>query len=168
MRAHLTSRTRQTRRLRTGIAGTCLVAGLLVIAMCARPGLRVSFAQSASTQSEAAQAEASAAQPVPAGETKPADNKPGETPASAANTQAPAQDQPTKQEVTAVPAGQQQTERLEADPRQTEIVDDSANLLKLANSLKAEVDKTTQDTLSLVVIRHADEIERLAHKMRTK
>jgi hypothetical protein len=30
------------------------------------------------------------------------------------------------------------------------------------------VDKTTADTLSLAVIRRADEIEKLAHKMRTK
>jgi hypothetical protein len=38
----------------------------------------------------------------------------------------------------------------------------------LANSLKAEMDKTTRDTLSVAVIRRAGEIEQLAHKMRTK
>jgi hypothetical protein len=36
-------------------------------------------------------------------------------------------------------------------------------LLKLATELKAEVDKTTKDTLSLSVIRKADEIEKMAH-----
>jgi hypothetical protein len=38
----------------------------------------------------------------------------------------------------------------------------------LANSLKAEIDKTTKDTLSVTVVRKADEIEHLAHKMRSK
>jgi hypothetical protein len=55
-----------------------------------------------------------------------------------------------------------------ADPRQREIYDDSANLLKLANSLKAEVNKSTADQLSLAVVREAEEIEKLARKMRTR
>jgi len=163
MRTKSTSRLKRRRRLRTGVAGACLIAGLLVIAMCARPGLRVSFAQSASTQSEAAQAEANAAQPIPAGESKPADNKQGETTASASNGRAPAQDQPAKPEVKAAAADAGQ-----ANAGQAEIVDETANLLKLANTLKADVDKTTQDTLSLAVIREAGEIEKLAHKMRTR
>jgi hypothetical protein len=54
------------------------------------------------------------------------------------------------------------------DPQKKQIYEDGANLLKLASVLKAEVDKTTPDTLSLAVIRRADEIEKLAHKMRTK
>lgn len=44
----------------------------------------------------------------------------------------------------------------------------SASLLKLAYSLKSEVDKTTKDTLSVTVVRQAAEIEQLARKMRTK
>src|SRR5271157_872647 len=48
------------------------------------------------------------------------------------------------------------------------IAEDSARLLKLATDLKAEVDKTTKDTLSLNVIRRADEIERLAHNVKEK
>lgn len=48
------------------------------------------------------------------------------------------------------------------------IAEQSASLLKMAMALKAEVDKTTQDTLSIQVIRKADEIERLAHSVRTK
>jgi hypothetical protein len=39
-------------------------------------------------------------------------------------------------------------------------------LLALAIALKAEVDKTSKDTLSLTVIRKADEIEKLAHTVR--
>ena len=45
---------------------------------------------------------------------------------------------------------------------------DSAALLKLANELKAEVDKSTKDTLSLAVIRKAEEIERMAHGMKDR
>jgi len=52
--------------------------------------------------------------------------------------------------------------------RRKQIAEDSARLLKLATDLKAEVDKTTKDMLSLNVIRKADEIERLAHNMKEK
>jgi hypothetical protein len=52
--------------------------------------------------------------------------------------------------------------------RRKQIADDSARLLKLATDLKAEVDKTTKDTLSLNVIRKADEIEKLAHGVKEK
>jgi hypothetical protein len=52
--------------------------------------------------------------------------------------------------------------------RRKQIADDSARLLKLASDLKAEVDKTNKDTLSLDVIRKADEIERLAHSVKEK
>ena len=52
--------------------------------------------------------------------------------------------------------------------RKKQIADDSAKLLKLASDLKAEVDKTNKDTLSLDVIRKADEIERLAHSVKEK
>ncbi len=52
--------------------------------------------------------------------------------------------------------------------RKKQIADDSVLLLKLAADLKAEVDKTSKDTLSLAVIRKADEIERLAHAVKEK
>jgi hypothetical protein len=52
--------------------------------------------------------------------------------------------------------------------RKRQITDDSARLLKLASDLKAEVDKTSKDTLSLGVIRKAEEIERLAHNVKEK
>ena len=53
-----------------------------------------------------------------------------------------------------------------ANPRHQQLADDSARLLALAVSLKSEVDKTTKDTLSLNVIRRADEIEKLARTVR--
>jgi hypothetical protein len=52
--------------------------------------------------------------------------------------------------------------------RKKQIADDTAKLLKLANDLKAEVDKTSKDALSLNVIRKADEIEHLAHNVKEK
>ena len=52
--------------------------------------------------------------------------------------------------------------------RKKQIAEDSAKLLKLATDLKAEVDKTDKDTLSLIVIRKAEEIERLAHNVKEK
>jgi len=74
------------------------------------------------------------------------------------NTQMEMRDQQTKQQnYTAA--------NLE---RRKQIADDSARLLKLATDLKSEVDKTTKDTLSLNVIRKADEIEKLAHSVKEK
>jgi hypothetical protein len=52
--------------------------------------------------------------------------------------------------------------------RRKQIADDTTKLLKLATDLKAEVDKTTKDTLSLGVIRKADDIEKLAHSVKEK
>jgi hypothetical protein len=51
--------------------------------------------------------------------------------------------------------------------RKKQIADNCANLLKLANDLKAAMDKTDKNTLSVTVVRRASEIEQLAHSMRT-
>jgi hypothetical protein len=52
--------------------------------------------------------------------------------------------------------------------KKKQIVDESAELLNMALALKAEVDKTTKDTLSLNVIKKADEIEKLAKSVKEK
>jgi hypothetical protein len=52
--------------------------------------------------------------------------------------------------------------------RRKQIADDTARLVKLATELKAAVDKTNKDTLSLDVIRKADEIEKIAHGVKEK
>ena len=52
--------------------------------------------------------------------------------------------------------------------RKRQIAEDSANLLKLATELKAEVDKTNKDMLSITVIRKADAIEKLARQVKEK
>jgi hypothetical protein len=62
-------------------------------------------------------------------------------------------------------AGQASAEAANAE-RKKRIADESIRLLKLATELKSEVDKTTKDTLSLTVVRKADEIEKLAHNVK--
>lgn len=64
-------------------------------------------------------------------------------------------------------AKQQSFEVVNAE-RKKELSEESNMLLTLAMSLKAEVDKTDKDTLSLSVIRKADEIEKLAHSVKEK
>ncbi len=52
--------------------------------------------------------------------------------------------------------------------RKKQISDESTRLLAMAIALKVEVDKTTKDTLSLNVIRKADEIEKLAKTVKDR
>ena len=174
MRADRIRRTKRARRLRTSALWLCLLAGLLFIAGVSRFGERQSFAQSASSTADG--------DPVPV---RPYPEQVNPAPANVAFIANPVRS--SSSETTAVkspssePAGpalgpalaptpSAKQKELDAitDPQKREILDQSANLLKLANSLKAEMDKTTQDTLSVTVIRQADEIEKLAHKMRTK
>ena len=64
----------------------------------------------------------------------------------------------------------QQADRARAaiDDRQKHIVDETTKLLQLATELKAAVDKSNKNELSLDVIRKADDIERLAHDVKTR
>jgi hypothetical protein len=138
MSAHPIGRTKKALRLRTRAFWLCLLTGLFAIATLAPSELREVLAQSSSPQATSQQDSTSPAQDAGA----------------PAHLVEPA----AKQEVPAPPT----------DPQRKQILDDSANLFKLANSLKAEVDKTTADTLSVSVIRQADEIAKLAKKMRGK
>jgi hypothetical protein len=52
--------------------------------------------------------------------------------------------------------------------RERQIANDTLKLLELATELKAEVDKTSKDTLSINVIRKAESIEKLAHGVKEK
>lgn len=54
------------------------------------------------------------------------------------------------------------------DQRQKQLVEDTNKLLTLATQLKEEVDKSTKDTLSISVIKKADEIEKLAKSVKDK
>ncbi len=138
MKMRRMSSKRKVRLLRTRALWVCLLAGLFVIAVAIRPGVRTTFAQSTEPQ----------ASPPPA--TSGA--------AAGATAQAPSPDQPPKADVNDAAT----------IPPQKQVVLDGANLLKMANDLKANMDKTTPDTLSVAVIHQAEEIEKLAHKMRSK
>lgn len=52
------------------------------------------------------------------------------------------------------------------DPHQAQIIADSQKLLKLSQELKAEVAKSNKDTLSIAVIKKADEVEKLAKALK--
>ena len=52
--------------------------------------------------------------------------------------------------------------------RQQDIRDDTEKLFQLATDLKAAVEKSSENTLSLDVIRKAEEVEKLAKKVREK
>ena len=52
--------------------------------------------------------------------------------------------------------------------RQAQLQRDTDNLLKLANELKQDVDKSNENTLSMDVVKKAEEIEKLAHSVKEK
>jgi type VI protein secretion system component VasF len=64
-------------------------------------------------------------------------------------------------------AAVQQAERRNTQ-RQQDIVNDTAKLLELAQQLKAEVDKSRKDQLSVSVVKKAEEIEKLAKSVKEK
>ena len=52
--------------------------------------------------------------------------------------------------------------------RQKKLVTDTETLLRLATELKRDVDKTDKNTLSVDVIKKAEEIEKLAHNVKER
>ena len=96
---------------------------------------------------------------------------PGQPEQQAQAARTPAKDGANLPEPVASPTpGGQSVQNVDSanGQRKRQIADEGAQLLKLATDLKAEVDKTTKDTLSLAVIRKADEIEKLAHDVKEK
>jgi hypothetical protein len=68
-----------------------------------------------------------------------------------------------------LPPGQREKqEKLQSEDRQKQLVADTDRLLQLATELHADVAKTDKNVLSLDVIKKADEIEKLAHSVKTK
>jgi hypothetical protein len=76
-----------------------------------------------------------------------------------------------------VPQGERsQTEREMMDrqrreankKRQQDIRDDTEKLFQLATELKSAVDKSNENLLSLEVVRKAEEVEKLAHRVKEK
>jgi hypothetical protein len=73
------------------------------------------------------------------------------------------------------PVGREAREKMERDQkkalnkeRQESLKKDMDELYKLAGELKASVDKTDQNTLSVEVIRKTEQIEKLAKNIRNK
>jgi hypothetical protein len=52
--------------------------------------------------------------------------------------------------------------------RKKEVSEDTTRLVKLANDLKAEIDSTDKDTLSVSAIKKAEAIEKLAKSLKQK
>lgn len=123
---------------RARVLWVSVLTGLIAFAVVSQPGARTVFAQSTGTQ---------------AGVSPTAGGAP-----SGDSVQAAPPEQSVKHEADGTVAS----------PRKKQVAEDTANLLKLANGLKAEVAKFTPDTMSVPVIRQAEEIEKLARKMRSK
>ena len=147
MRAEVNGQTKQASRLWTRAFWLCILAVLLTTTLTLKLGSREIHAQAA----------------TPAQATPSHDSTQANSPAGT-DSQVPTADQQAKKDNQPKPDDHAAV----TDPKKKAIADQGASLLKLASSLKADVDKTTPDTLSVSVIREADEIEKLAHKMRTK
>ena len=80
----------------------------------------------------------------------------------------PALNPPGSVSAQASTAAQQNQRQGEAadDASRREIASECADLLKMATALKAEVDKSNKDTLSVAVVRKAGEIEQFARQLR--
>jgi hypothetical protein len=62
----------------------------------------------------------------------------------------------------------EQQEKMRNNDRQKRLVADTDKLLELATDLKQQVDKTNKDTMSVDVIKKAEEIEKLAHSVKER
>jgi len=80
---------------------------------------------------------------------------------------APGVGEPDETDPAQVKVHQQMVLR-ENDERHKRLEADADRLLALSTELKADVDKTSKDELSLQVIRKAAEIEKLAHDVRQR
>jgi hypothetical protein len=76
--------------------------------------------------------------------------------------------QPDEDEPNVPPRIQKDLEKKANEQRQAELKRDTERLLKLSTELKEYVDKSNEHILSVDVIKKADEIEKLAHSVKTK
>jgi hypothetical protein len=63
---------------------------------------------------------------------------------------------------------QKELEKKANEQRQAELKRDADKLLQLSSELKEYVDKSNENVLSVDVVRKAEEIEKLAHSVKTK
>lgn len=160
-------------------AGFCILAGLIALAAVSA-GWRQVHAQTgtpapaANGQSGAASdqnQDSTAEHPQSGAASDENQNSTAENPPSAAasdENQNSTAENPTS--VAASPVAEAQPKPSGSDSpeqrRKQEVANECANLLKMAKDLKAEVDKTTKDELSINVVRKAGEVEQLARKVR--
>ena len=78
------------------------------------------------------------------------------------------QRRPPETEPSIPPDMQKRMEKQANQQRQTELKRDTDKLFKLSSELKEYVDKSNENILSLDVIKKADEIEKLAHSVKSK
>jgi hypothetical protein len=139
-----------TTGLRRWPVGFCVLGALALFALAGK-GLHRVHAQSTPTAQTADAADAQdTATPA---STSDAAEKPG------AASESPAS-------VTPAPAAMSSEASSPEQQRKQEVAGECANMLKMATELKAEVDKTTKDELSIAVVRKAGELEQFAHKVR--
>ena len=62
----------------------------------------------------------------------------------------------------------QKMEKMANKKREADLKRDTDRLLQLATELKASVDKSDENVLSVDVVKKADQIEKLAHSVKTK
>ena len=84
------------------------------------------------------------------------------TPALAAGPQVETRQDPAQKEM------QDRMSRAANKKRQQDIREETDKLFQLATELKAAVDKSNENLLSLDVVRKADEVEKLAKKVKEK
>ncbi|MGH9515571.1 MAG: hypothetical protein ACRD3P_07820 [Terriglobales bacterium] len=76
---------------------------------------------------------------------------------------------PTDEPAPAIPSEiQKEMQKKANEQRQAELKRDTEKLLRLSTELKDYVDKSNENILSLDVIKKADEIEKLAHSVKTR
>ena len=88
--------------------------------------------------------------------------RPGQPPPFPGQTQSPGEEDSNREKV------ERDAAKKANHDRQAALQRDTNKLLELATQLKQEVDKSSENTLSLDVVKKAEEIEKLAHSVREK
>jgi phage-related tail fiber protein len=152
----------------------CGLACLSVLVLVVGAGLRRGHAQQASFSLPAIDPPNTTAQPAskpnetnqpqaPENQQPASFSLPAIDPPKTASTPAPKANESSRQQAA---ADQPPTMATAPGAPQLEVARECADLLKMATDLKAAVDKTNQDTLSVTVVRKADQIEQYARKVR--
>jgi hypothetical protein len=76
--------------------------------------------------------------------------------------------QPDESEPSPPPRIQKEMEKKANEQRQADLKRDTEKLLRLSTELKEYVDKSNENILSVDVIKKADEIEKLAHSVKSR